>query len=97
MEKPEPIDERERKKYCTDFIGKKTRLEELGSILELVGEIMEPSEHGGTAVKAIAAIKLEQVSIPEIESRVTACLEKSGYIKVVFQVPRPEAQVLKNC
>jgi len=95
MEKPEPINELERKKYCIDFAGKKTRLEELAGFLEIVERIMEPSEQeDGSTPKAKPVIKLEQVSIPEIEARVMACLEKSSYIKVVFQVPQPEKQVL---
>lgn len=95
MDKPEPVDEQERKKYCLDFAGKKTRLEELTGFLELVERIMEPSEQEGEeAPKAKPAVKIEQVHIPEIEARVTTCLEQSGYIKVVFQVPQPGEQVL---
>jgi hypothetical protein len=94
MDRPAPIDEQERKKYCTDFIGQKTQLEELSGLLEVIAEMNELSGQEVNPGKTKIAIKLEQVNIADLESRVTACLEKAGFIKVIFQVSRPEAQVL---
>lgn len=90
MAKPEPIDEQERKKYCTDFIGKKTRLDNLSGILSVIADM----ENNPKKRKTPDADVIEKVTIPEIEARITASVEKSGFTKLNFQVPQLNDQVI---
>ncbi len=83
LEKILPIDEEERKNYCTDFIGSRTLRQDLEAIISF-GEFME---------KQNAEIKynydhVQQLNIAQMETLLSERIEKSGYIKISFEKPK---------
>lgn len=79
-EKIIPINEEDRKRYCTDFIGRKTLAESLEEIASL-GELLEKKEQFDYSEF------IEKLNISELEKRLSERFEKSGYIKVQFEKP----------
>lgn len=79
-EKIIPINEDDRKKYCTDFIGRKTLIESLEEIASL-GELLEKKEQFDYNEF------IQKLNISELEKRLSEQLEKSEYLKIQFEKP----------
>lgn len=75
-----PINEDERKKYCTDFIGVHTFYEDLEAITNLSISLDQDSE--------IAFSKLRQLNIAQVEKVLSEELEKAQFTKVQFEKPK---------
>lgn len=69
-----PVDEAERKKYCTDFIGARTFIEDLEAIAEL-GKMIDVKQE----LEPIEKLKLSQ-----IEERLKKAIEGKKYTKLQF-------------
>lgn len=78
-----PIIEDERKKYCTDFIGRRTFYEDLkaiGDLLPIFDRQDEKIKYNYDQVKRLNVAQLEQTLSKQIE--------KSDFIKVQFDKPK---------
>lgn len=75
-----PINEDERKRYCTDFIRANTFYEDLETITNLSISLDQDSE--------IAVSKLKQLNIAQVEKVLSKELEKSQFTKVQFEKPQ---------
>jgi len=69
-----PVDEAERKKYCTDFVGRQTFLEDLKRIAEMskyidIKQKLEP---------------IEKLKLPQVEERLKKVIEAKKYNKLQF-------------
>ncbi len=81
-----PIDEVERKKYCTDFINKKSIKDDLEDLMKLSAELDEARK--AREEKEIYNIdQIEKLTIPQVEQRLTKLTEQLGYIKFQFEKP----------
>jgi len=78
-----PVDEEERKKYCTDFKGRNNFMEDLKRIAEL-GKFTEVDDNK----KKYEFDKVKKLNLPQLEQTLTAQIEKSGFIKLQFDKPK---------
>lgn len=84
-----PIDEIERKKYCTDFESQKSFIEELKALAVLT------ESFGKSEIKELYEVdKIESLKVSQLEIRLKERLVKSGYDKLVFDKPKTGAQVV---
>lgn len=82
-EKVLPIDEAERKKYCTDFIGRNSFEDDLEAIA-VIAEIAKEQE-----IKIKSGFdKVQQLNIAQMENILTEAIEKADFIKVQFDRPK---------
>lgn len=79
-EKILPINEDERKKYCTDFIGRRDFYEDLKAITDWIESVGVEKEIDYSQVKQLNIAQLEQVLSEQIE--------KANFIKVQFDKPK---------
>lgn len=83
-EEPEqPISEQDRKKYCIDFIGRRTFEEDLIAINELA-EIINISEQDKKKKEECDYDKIETLTLPQLENRLTNMSERIGFTKFQF-------------
>jgi hypothetical protein len=91
-----PIDEEERKKYCTDFIDNSPSalalkpLENLMPILNIIREVNESAEKK----ELYEPQKVEKLNIPQLEQRLTEAMQQEAYVKVQFEKPKFGKQAL---
>jgi len=81
VEKILPINEAERKKYCLDFIGRKTRAEEFEAILSFA-EMMKEKE------SKYNYSHVQQLNISKLEQLLPQNAENAGFIKMQFDKPQ---------
>jgi len=77
------INEDERKKYCTDFIRRRTFLEDLKALADLAlpaREILEKNAHPD--------FKVQQINIAMLEKILEEEIGKSDFIKMQFEKPK---------
>lgn len=82
-----PIDEAERKKYCTDFLHDKTlmqTLEEMHDFMVRHEELKAEKEEK----EELDFDKIEMLKIPNLEEKLSEALKRDGFIK--FQLDKPE-------
>jgi hypothetical protein len=77
------IDEAERKKYCTDFIGRRSFDDDLKAIADFA-RIYEEQE----SKAKYDFSKVQQLNIAQLEKTLTEQIEKAGFIKVLFDKPK---------
>lgn len=82
--KIQPINEDDRKKYCTDFIGRRDFIEDLKAITSLT-----PDEDITYNLKDI-----DKINLPEVEERLTKVIESKGFIKLRFDQPKISGNVI---
>lgn len=87
IEKILPINEAERKKYCLDFIGVKTRADNLKSIREL-NDLMEERE------SKYDYSHVTQLNISKLEQLLAENVEKASYIKMQFDKPKNDRYLI---
>lgn len=75
-----PINEDERKKYCTDFKGAKTFYDDLMALVNLSISLDKDNE--------IDVSRLKQLNIAQMEKVVSEELEKSEFTKIQFEKPK---------
>jgi hypothetical protein len=89
-EEPHPINEDDRKKYCTDFIDNSPSarllkpLENLLPILNIIREIEDTKEKN----KLYNVDDVERLNIPQLEQRLTDVLQNASFIKIQFDKPK---------
>lgn len=77
-----PIDEKERKKYCTDFIGRRTFEEDLKALADL-SPLMGREEDSNYSYANV-----QQLNIAKLEALLTQEIEKSDFLKLAFEKPK---------
>ncbi|MFB9843951.1 hypothetical protein [Mucilaginibacter ginsenosidivorans] len=80
---PSPINEDERKKYCTDFKGRRNFYEDvkaLADLSEIFGQQENKTKYGYG--------KVQQLNIAQLETTLTDEIGKAGFIKVQFDKPK---------
>lgn len=80
--KLQPINEDERKKYCTDFIGEKSFDEGIKELADLF-ESIEESQNSKYSYDHI-----QQLNIAKMEQLLTEQIEKEKFIKLQFDKPQ---------
>lgn len=75
-----PINEADRKKYCTDFIGRRDFYDDLNAITDLMDVLDKKEEIDYSQVKQLNIAQLEQILSEQIE--------KANFIKVQFDKPK---------
>ena len=83
IEKISPINEAERKKYCLDFKGRKTSVEDLNDLASYVGSIKEKEAKYDYS-------HLEQLNISKLEQLLTESIEKASFVKLQFDKPKSD-------
>jgi hypothetical protein len=78
-----PIDEADRKKYCTDFIGRRNFEEDVQAIANLSDLIKDTDEKEKYEFKSI-----QKLNIVQLEETLTTAIEKSGFVKLQFDKPK---------
>lgn len=84
--KPELIKEDDRKRYCLDFLGKQTILQDLKSIYAL-SEFIKLDTSEKQAKEESGFDKVERVNVPQMEDRLIKLCEEIGYTKFKFETP----------
>lgn len=83
--KIQPINEDDRKKYCTDFVGRRDFIEDLESIAKIN---LNENKGDGYDVKNV-----EKINLPKVEERLTKVIEHKGFIKLLFEQPKISGNV----
>jgi hypothetical protein len=83
-EKIQPINEDDRKKYCTDFKGKKSFIEQLEALASITLDD-EPNYNFSN---------IEKINLPQVEERLTKAIQSKGYIKLQFDQPKITGNVM---
>jgi hypothetical protein len=81
-----PIDEADRKKYCTDFIGKRTIEDEL-LVLKNLKDYLDQNRSTEEKEKQNGVDKIEKVTLPKIEKKLAEGCDKNGFSKFSFEKP----------
>lgn len=82
-EKILPIDEQERKRYCTDFIGRRNFDDDLKAIADL-SDILEEQD----AKDKYEFKNINRLNIAQLEETLTAAVDGSGFVKLQFEKPK---------
>jgi hypothetical protein len=86
LELPEPdlpIDEEERKKYCTDWKGRRTFEQDIQAIGDLM-KFCEEQEKERKIREDYNVDKIEKINLPKLENSLVRLSEELGYIKFKF-------------
>lgn len=78
-----PINEEERKKYCTDWKGKKTFVQSLEEISDFMKHIKQ-NEAEKKVKEDYQVDKIEKVNVPKLEVMLSKVSEELGFIKFKF-------------
>ena len=78
-----PIDEVERKKYCTDFIGRRNFEDDITAIADLSDLIQEEEEKDKYEFKNI-----NKLNIAQLEEMLMTAIDESGFVKMQFDKPK---------
>lgn len=81
-----PIDEKERKKYCTDFIGRNT-LEQDMIVLANLHDYLKEHTTNEQKEKINGVDKIEKLTLPKMENKLAKDSDASGYCKFNFEKP----------
>ncbi|MBX3254915.1 MAG: hypothetical protein KF862_12300 [Chitinophagaceae bacterium] len=84
-----PIDENDRKKYCTDFIGRRTSYEDLKSLAAL-GELFDNQQEKDTYNFS----QLKMLNIVQLEETLVEKLKEEGLQKFQFEKPKDSNRFL---
>jgi hypothetical protein len=85
-EKILPIEEEDRKKYCLDFVGRSTFIEDLLKIEEFFNS-MSLHEKEKILKEENGVDKIEIVKVPQLEERLVKLAEQLGFQKFKFNTP----------
>ena len=78
-----PIDEADRKKYCTDFIGRNNFEEDIRAIASL-SELIDDAD----AKEKYEFRNIQKLNIAQLEEMLATAIENSGFIKMQFDKPK---------
>jgi hypothetical protein len=84
IEPDQPITEEDRKKYCTDWKGRKTFAQDLEAISDFM-KYYEETEKEKKEKENYGVDKIERVNVPQLELRLAKASEESGFIKFKFE------------
>lgn len=85
--KPEKaINEDDRKKYCTDFIGKTSFKQDLETLSEL-GKYLKNSEDIRKISEEYKVDEIEKINLPQLEERLSKFTEENNFKKFQFKTP----------
>ena len=76
----------DRNKYCLNFEGKKTFMEDLESLANIFIEV-DANLAIRNEMETSGANKIEKLTIPELESQLVIASETGGFIKFQFEKP----------
>ncbi|SER91401.1 hypothetical protein SAMN04488023_12061 [Pedobacter rhizosphaerae] len=84
-----PIDEAERKKYCVDFIGRRSFTEDVQALasVKLMADAQMPGWKDGD-LEDESAVRPELLNVAALEKRLAGELEKSDFVKLQFEKPK---------
>lgn len=85
-EKLLPISEEDRQKYCLDFVGRTTFIDDMLSLEEFFNS-MSLHEKEKMLKKENGVDKIEIVKVPKLEERLIKLAEELGYQKFKFNTP----------
>ena len=91
-QKPTSINEEVRKKYCLDYKDRSTFYEELQKFADLY-EYIQQSQAERMINEEYSLDKIKKPTIPQMEQRLAAELEKLGFIKLQFEKPEMQGRV----
>ena len=82
----DPIDEKDRKKYCTDFINRNTFWEDLKKIADL-GMLIKEEKKEKEEKERIGFHNIDILTVPQLEQKLSVLFNNLGYQK--FQLGAP--------
>jgi hypothetical protein len=87
-----PITQEEREKYCLRFVGRKTFMEDLMALADVVLEV-DAMADVKRKMESSGADKIKKLTIPEAEAQLAEAVEGAGFIKFQFEKPELKQMV----
>ena len=88
-----PITEEDREKYCKQFIGKSTFIEDLERI-DRLRHMVKDIEEESQEKEQYEVDKIEQLTIPKLKDRLAKISQDAGYIDFSFEKPKMGREVV---